>query len=71
METFERVCRSLRDLGIFLFGLAAIAMTAYYIHAQLHSPEREMRDLMQQHFNNGLKETLGKSETTAPAPPAK
>jgi hypothetical protein len=52
MARWERICRILRDLGIFLMGVAAIAVAADYLFHP--DPMRDMQRAMTKSFVEGL-----------------
>lgn len=54
MNTIDTACRRLRDIGVFLLGVAAVTMTVHYIYAWKTSPERVMQSWMQGHFTREL-----------------
>jgi len=62
MARLECICRILRDLGIFLLGVAAItvAIDYFFIHPD---PMREMQRAVNKSFTEGLEESLRQSDT--------
>ncbi len=57
MIKFESLCRALRDLGIFLLGVAAIAMTVHYLFIRTDF-QTEMQKITEKHFLDGMKSSL-------------
>lgn len=45
MNTIDTVCRRLRDIGIFLLGVAAVTLTIHYIYDYVYSPTRQAERL--------------------------
>ena len=54
MAKIDTICRRLRDIGIFLIGVAAVVSCAYWIYECSNSPEREMQRAMQKAFSQGI-----------------
>ena len=53
MARLESLCRVLRDLGIFLLGIAAITLTIDYLF--IHpDPMRDMQRVVNKSFAEGL-----------------
>ncbi|KAF0179395.1 MAG: hypothetical protein FD161_1494 [Limisphaerales bacterium] len=61
MNMIDTTCRRLRDIGIFLLGVAAITMTVHYIYAWKTSPEQEMKSLIQGHFYREMQKAFAES----------
>ena len=57
MSRFESLCRSLRDLGIFFLGIAAIiaAVDYFFIHPDpMRSMKKEMSEMTLEHYKQGM-----------------
>jgi hypothetical protein len=50
MTKIDTICRRLRDVGIFLLGVAAVCMTAHYLHLRHFSPEARMKRSIEESF---------------------
>jgi len=55
------ICRRLRDVGVFLIGMAAVVSCAYFIYERLHSPQREMERAFHRAFTQGFQQSLANS----------
>jgi hypothetical protein len=58
MAKIDTICRRLHDIGIFLIGVSAVALSVYLIYDRAHSPEREMERAMHQAFTQGFEQAL-------------
>jgi hypothetical protein len=58
MTTIDTVCRRLRDVGIFLLGVAAVCMTAHYIYVRTYSPEGRMKRAIEESFAQSFERSL-------------
>jgi hypothetical protein len=58
MNKIDTFCRRLRDVGVFLIGVAAVASCAYFIYDRAHSPQRKMERAMQRAFTQGFEQAL-------------
>jgi hypothetical protein len=68
MARLESICRILRDLGIFLLGVAAIALTIDYLF--IHpDPMREMQRAVNKSFAESLGKNLNQSDNPRPLKP--
>jgi hypothetical protein len=57
MTRIETICRILRDVGIFMLGIAAVAVTVHYVFVRT-DPKTEMQNAvyksMTQEFQKNL-----------------
>ncbi len=60
MTRIESVCRMLRDVGIFLLGVAAVTMTVHYLFVRV-DPVADMQKAMFKHFTEGFKKQLAEN----------
>ena len=58
MTKIDTICRRLRDIGIFLLGVAAVCMTAHYIHLRHFSPEARMKRSIEELFAQAFEKPL-------------
>jgi hypothetical protein len=58
MTQIDTICRRLRDIGIFLLGVAAVGMTAYHIYVRTCSPESRMQRAIQETFARSFEKSL-------------
>ena len=58
MTTLDIICRRLRDVGIFLLGLAAAGLVAQYIYVSNFTPEKKMERAIQAMFTAGFEKAL-------------
>lgn len=57
MARIETICRILRDVGIFMLGIAAVSMTAHYFFIR-SDPQAEMQRAIYRSFTQGFEKTL-------------
>lgn len=58
MSKIDTLFRRLRDVGIFLLGVAAVCMTAYYIYVRTCSPEARMKRAIDESFAQSFEKSL-------------
>jgi len=56
MNQIESISRVLRDIGIFLIGLAAIIFVVHFVFIR-KDPQAEMMKVMQENMTRALKES--------------
>ncbi len=54
MTKLDTICARLRDVGVFLIGISAIVISAYFIYESTHSPEAQMQRSIQQLLADGM-----------------
>lgn len=60
MTRIESVCRMLRDVGIFLLGVAAVTMTVHYLFIRV-DPVADMQKAMFKNFTQSFEKQLAEN----------
>ena len=63
MRQIEKVCRMMRDVGVFLLGIAAVTLTVHHLFFRTPTPQEEMQRVVQQHFIQGFEQSLAKDKS--------
>jgi hypothetical protein len=58
MMKIDTICRRLRNVGIFLLGVAAVCLAAHYIYTEAYSPERRTNRAIEELFAQGMEKAL-------------
>ncbi len=64
MARLESICRVLRDLGIFLLGVAAISVAIDYLFIR-PDPMRDMQKVITKSFTDDLEKSLKQTNTSS------
>ena len=72
MIRYERICRMLRDIGIFMFGIASLCASLQYCFVHLRA-EREMQQAMERFLRRDVGDSRENKEESRgaerPTPP--
>lgn len=56
----ETICRMLRDVGIFMLGIAAVTVTVHYLFIRT-DPMAEYQNAIVKSFTQGIQKNLAQS----------
>jgi len=63
MRQIEKVCRMMRDVGVFLLGIAAVTLAVHHLFFRTPTSQEEMQRVVQRHFIQGFEQSLAKDKS--------